>query len=90
MKKLAIFLLTVFTMGTAVVCGCGSAKQDKAFKEKIDTENVQIRTLEEDEQTEPECPDCKKRDDECPAPRKPHKRHDKRMPRPKSAYRKDK
>ena len=86
MKKLVVFLLTVFTMGTAVVCGCNTAKT-RDYDDKIDTESVQIEVTE-DEQTEPECPHEEKQDGECPEPRKPHKKHGKKLPRPESAYRK--
>lgn len=94
MKKLAIFLLTVFTMTTAAVCGCDSAKAS-SYDDKVVTESAQIETIEEG-QTEPECPDgedgkCPNaKDDGRPAPRRPHKRHNKKLPRPESAYRKHK
>ena len=102
MKKLAILLLTVFTIGTAAACGCGSPKVSNNLYDKIKTEslNVQEIAVEQDEQNEqneqnerneqhkPECPDREKRDGEFPAPRRPHRRHGKRIPRPKSAYRK--
>ena len=93
MKKLALFILTAFTFGTAVVCGCGGAKANSSYEEKIEPERVQIQTLE-NEQTEPECPDGECPDDkcpngECPKPRTPHRRHGKKLPRPKHAYRKN-
>ena len=99
MKKLAIFLLTVFTMGTAVACGC--SKTSQSSNDKIGAESVQMQTIDktadnngfERELFVDECPDgeCPKKecpDGECPKPRRPHKRPDKRLPRPESAYRK--
>ena len=82
MKKLAVLILTVFTMATVVVCGCGESKKAVSFDDNAKTEKVQIQ---EDEQVKPECPDGKKRDGECPAPRRPHKRHDRKLPDPKSS-----
>ena len=95
MKKLAIFLLTVFTCGTAAICGCGGAKANSSYEEKIEPEHVKIRTWDENEQAEPECPDgeCPKGDcpdGNCPKPRTPHRKHGKKLPRPKHAYRKNK
>ena len=97
MKKSALFMLTIFTMGTAVICGCGSTKAS-SYDNQVSSEYVQFRTDDEGEETEPECPDngdnhgeCpkkKKRDGECPIPRRPHKRHNKKLPQPESAYRK--
>ena len=97
MKKLAILLLTVFTISTAVVCGCGGTKGNGNKVVEQDVESVQLQQIDAeqndeieeekpDEHKKPECPDCKKRDGECPAPCKPHKRPDKKMPRPKHAY----
>lgn len=88
MKKLAVLILTVFTMATVVVCGCGESKKTVSFDNNAKTERVQIQEIEEiqeGEQVKPECPDCEKRDGECPAPRKPHKRHDRKLPQPKPA-----
>ena len=84
MKKLAILILTVFTMATVVVCGCGDTKKAISFDDNAKTESVQIQEVEEDIQVKPECPDCEKRDGEHPAPRKPHKRHDRNLPQPKA------
>ena len=89
MKKLTLILLTICTLATTLVCGCGSVKAN-GFDEKADAENTQIQTIDT-EQNEPECPECpddKKRDGECPTPRKPHKRHEKILPRPKYVYKK--
>ena len=97
MKKIVLFVLTVFTMGTAVIGGCGNEKTI-SYDNKLDSETLQIRTVEESEPTEPECPDdknndgeCpnkKKRDGKCPKSRRPHKRRNEKLPRPESAYRK--
>ena len=94
MKRLAILLLTIFTMATAVACGCGDSKKNSSFDDTTVADSVQLQTVEEalvdeNEQEKPECPDCKKHDGECPTPRKPHRRHDKKTPRPRPAYRKD-
>lgn len=84
MKKLAAFLLTIFTLSTAAVCGCAEPNADVR---KIKEPNVSIETTEDDEQQCPECPDGEKRDNgQCPTPRRPHKRHGKKLPRPKPAY----
>lgn len=86
MKRLAILLLTVFTIGTATVSGCGSQKSNSNYEDKVQTESIQIRKVEaEDDEAKPECPDG-----ECPKPRKSPKRHNKRLPRPKTVPRKDK
>lgn len=87
MKKLAVLILTVFTMATVVVCGCGEPKKTVSFDDNAKTESVQIRKIEEiqEDELKPECPDIEKRDGECPAPRKPHKRHDRKLPEPKSS-----
>lgn len=93
MKRLAVLLLTIFTIGTVAVCGCADTQKSSSDEIRADDIFVQrIEEVEEDqegEQDNPECPDCKERDGECPTPRRPHKRHNKRLPRPKSAYRKD-
>lgn len=88
MKRLAILLLTVFTIGAAAVCGCDGTQKNNDTVSKIDTESVQIRTMDEDNNKTDECPDKDGHDGKCPTPRKPHRRHKKRMPRPKSVYRK--
>ena len=90
MKRLAVLLLSVFTIGTIAACGCNTAEKNNDLEEKINTEIVQIHEPDEDKQTKPECPDCKKHDGDFPAPRRPHKRPDKKFPRPKYAYRKNK
>ena len=84
MKKLAIFLLTVFTMGTAVACGCGKTSSNGS--DKIDVESIRIQPIEDN--TDCEQFDCERYDGECPKPRMPHKKHEKKLPRPESAYRK--
>ena len=96
MKKLAIFLLTVFTIGAASLCGCNNTMKTKGFDGKIDTESVQIQAINEDEQPSPQCPDgeCpdeklpndEEKDSKCPLPRKPHKRHGKHLPHPKPTF----
>lgn len=91
MKKLVILLLSIFTIGTVAVCGCDGAKtysQDG----NTDVESVQIETAEEKQPDSEESDDIKKYDKcpdgECLHPRRPHIRPNKRLPRPKSAYRK--
>ena len=91
MKRLVILILTVFTIGAVTVCGCDGTKSHKN-NIKIDTENVQIDTIEE--KPDPEESDNTEQDEkcpdgECPHTRRPHKRHDKRLPRPKPTHRKD-
>lgn len=96
MKRLAILLLTVFTIGAATVSGCGSQKSNSNYEDKVQMESIQIRKVEaEDNEAKPDCPDgecpggeCP--DGECPKPRKSYKRHNKRLPRPKTAPRNDK
>ena len=102
MKKLAILLLTVFTVATAAACGCADTKKDSSFEDVKGTESIQLQADEEtekieqdeqtkqDEQIKPECPDCKKRDGECPIPRKPHIRPHNKTPHPRPSHRKDK
>ena len=93
MKKLIILLLTVFTIGTAVACGCGGEKTN-SHDNKNNEEPVRIQEIEEVEQDgqderdkKPECPDKGKRDGELPTPRKPHKWPHKKHPHPKHSYR---
>ena len=90
MKKLAILLLSVFTVVTAFACGCND-KKAYTLDSNIEPESVKIETTEEEPDAEDQnsvqqgakCPDG-----ECPHPRRPHKKHHKRLPRPKPAYKK--
>ena len=89
MKRLVILLLTVFTIGAVTVCGCDDNKKNNDSFGKINTENVQIRTSDENDENQKDiCPDMDEHDGKCPIPRRPHRGHHKRLPRPKSAYRK--
>ena len=92
MKKLVILLLSVFTIGTVAVCGCNSASANSGSLYKDEMNTAQLQTVEEFvkeyDGEKPECPDCDERDGEYPKPCKPHKRHNKKLPRPKPAYRK--
>ena len=86
MKKLAALLLSVFTIGTAGLCGC--AETSDINKLENDTE---IQMQETEEQNNDDCPKCRegeKRDgEEHPTPRRPHIRPhiapDKKTPNPK-------
>lgn len=86
MKKSVILLLTIFTISATALCGCADMKENSNYDDKVNTENVQLREVEEnDGQDTPECPE---EDGECPQPRMPHKKHNKKLPRPKPAYHK--
>lgn len=85
MKKLAILLLTILTMATAAVCGCEDSKKNNDY-DQPNTGSVQTEEIQEDEQGKPECPDREKRDEKCPDSRRPHRRRDKKIPHPISAY----
>ena len=94
MKKSVLILFTVLTIVTVTACGCGSTMKNDGFDTKIDADSIQIQTIAEDEH-DPECPDGEcpdrentdddERDSKFPTPRKPHKRHNKKLPHPKSA-----
>lgn len=91
MKKLAILLLFVFTVVMSVACGCDGTKSSNRGS-KIEVESVQTEALEEDH-SDPKNPDGPEKgekcpDGKCPRPHRPHIGHHKRLPRPKSAYRK--
>ena len=99
MKKIVILLLTVFTIALAAACGCGSSKVSNSYDGKQDEQSVHIQEVEiaENEENEqdgqkepqkPECPDKEKRDGKFPAPRKPHRRHDGKIPHHKPEFRK--
>ena len=100
MKKSVLILLTLLTIGTVTVCGCGNTMKNDGFNTRIDTNGMQIQSIDEDEQPNPECPDGECPGDECPecpdgdehdrkfpTPRKPHKRHNKKLPHSKSVHR---
>lgn len=82
MKKSVILLLAIFTIASVSLCGCADKKENGNYEDKVNTENFQIREIGENSEQD-ECPDG-----ECPQPRKPHKRRDKKLPRPKPAYHK--
>ena len=86
MKRLVILLLTVFTIGAVTVCGCNDTKKNNDTVDKVNTESVQLRTIGEDENNAEERPDVEEHDEKLPIPRRPHRKHHKRLPRPKSAY----
>lgn len=99
MKKSVILLLAIFTIGAAAACGCGSSKINDVYDGNQDEQNVLIQEIEsteveeneQDEQIEPQKPDChdkEKRNGEFPAPRRPHRGHDGKIPHHKPKFKK--
>ncbi|MDE7440273.1 MAG: hypothetical protein K2N23_07190 [Clostridia bacterium] len=97
MKKLAILLLTIFTIGTTALCGCGTAKENGNFENNAkNMENIQTLGDEENGSQDRECPECPDKPEfpdrekhggkrPHPHPHRPHLHPDEKLPQPKTA-----
>lgn len=90
MKKLAIILISIFTVTTVTLCGCSGMQENGKLDDKAkNIENVQIQEDDSNENKpetpeKPEFPDKDKRDGKLPHPHphRPHLHPGEKLPRP--------